>query len=78
MDKKLKQLENQSLPDLSKMDEHWNDLKNSLQPEASLPKSKPANKLFRWVIAAFLAGVLFYVSYKFIFKSSDEIISIKK
>ena len=77
MDKKLKQLENQSLPDLSKMDEHWNDLKNSLQPEASLPKSKPANKLFRWVIAASLAGVLFYVSYKFIFKSSDEIISIK-
>ena len=72
MDKKLKQLENQSLPDLSKMDEHWDDLKRSLLPESSLPKSKPGNKIFRWVIAASLAGIAFFVAYKFILKNNDD------
>ncbi len=75
MDKKLVQLENQSLPDLSKMDEHWQQLKNALHPEASLPKAKPANKIFRFVIAASLAGVLFFVSYKFIFTTNKTAIA---
>jgi len=77
IDKKLKQLENHSLPDLSKMDEHWNDLKNSLQSETSLPKSKPANNIFSWIVAASLAGVLFFALYKFIFNPNDEIISTR-
>ena len=77
-DKKLKQLENQSLPDLSKMDEHWNDLKNSLRPEASLPESKNANKIFRWIVAALFAGIGFFVFYKFIFTVNDKTIAAQK
>jgi len=75
MDKKLKQLENQSLPDLSKMDQHWDDLKRSLQPEASLPKSKANNKIFRWIAVASMVGIVLFVSYKLFLANNDKTIS---
>jgi hypothetical protein len=75
MDKKLKQLENQSLPDLSKMDQHWDDLKRSLYPEASIPKSKANNKIFRWIAIASMVGIVLFASYKFFFANNDKFIS---
>ena len=72
MVKKLKQLENQSLPDLSKMDEHWKNLRDSLQPKDSLPKERTNKSFIRWIIAASLAGILFFASYKFIFNINDD------
>ena len=67
-DKKLQELENLSLPDLSKMDEHWQQMKTSLQP-ASRPSSKPGQfkKLFRWMVAAVLFGGVAVVAYQFIY-----------
>lgn len=62
IDKKLRQLENQALPDLSQMDEHWTNMQGMLRPEATVPKPRNGNPLgsFRWLIAAaFLAGVSF-------------------
>ena len=78
MDKKLKQLENQSLPDLSKMDEHWENMKSSLQPGGSLPKSKSNKRIFRWIVAASLAGIAFFITYKFVFKKNDTNITLQK
>jgi len=75
MDKKLKQLENQSLPDLSKMDQHWDDLKRSLQPEASLPKSKANNKIFRCIAVASMVGIVLFASYKLFLANNEKIIS---
>src|SRR6185436_4769524 len=72
MDKKLKQLENQSLPDLSKMDEHWENMKSALQPKDSLPKERMNNRILRWIVAASVAAILFFVSYKFIFNSNND------
>ena len=78
MDKKLKQLENQSLPDLSKMDEHWQSLKNSLHPTDSFPTSKPNKRIFRWIVAASLAGIAFFITYQFVFKKKDTNITLQK
>jgi len=72
MDKKLKQLENQSLPDLSKMDEHWEKMKKDLVSGSSLPKTKTGNKKLIWVVAAAFTLLLFFVGYKFIFKKSER------
>lgn len=53
MDKRLRQLENQSIPDMSRQDEHWQGMKQLLQTGA-LPAAKPvAGKTFwYWVAAA--------------------------
>jgi uncharacterized membrane protein len=74
-DKKLQELENLSLPDLSKMDEHWQQMKTVLQP-ASVPsksKSAPVKKLFRWMIAAVLIGGMSLVAYKYIYRHETTI-----
>lgn len=68
MDKKLRQLENQSLPDLSKMDEHWRQLKNTLQP-GNIP-TQPARGLFKnatqWLIAAGVTGLVCLAIYQWL------------
>lgn len=52
MDKRLRQLENQSLPDLSRQDEHWQGMKQLLQA-GSVPAAKPvAGKTFWYWLAA--------------------------
>jgi hypothetical protein len=55
MDNKLRQLENQSLPDLSKQDKHWQDMKQMLAPE--VVPAKPAGKfgIWKWFVAAGVA-----------------------
>ena len=68
--KKLQELENLSLPDLSKMDDHWAQMKTALQPAVMLskPKSVPVKKLFRWIVAAILIGGVSMVAYKLFYK----------
>lgn len=63
-DKKLRQLENQSLPDLSKMDEHWEQLKAGLGPamqseDAVSLLRKPRFYLLAAAIVSIVAVVLF-------------------
>lgn len=68
IDKKLKQLENQALPDLSRMDEHWKNMQGMLAPETNIPAPKGGNpiKSFRWLIAAVFLGGLSYLTYQLI------------
>ena len=69
-DKKLQELENQSLPDLSKMDEHWQQMKTMLQPGViSTKERKGLNKnYFRWIVAAIFIAGLFLLTYKLTIK----------
>jgi hypothetical protein len=67
-DKKLQELEKQSLPDLSKMDEHWQQMKTLLQP-AVIPAKKRTigrKRIIGWVIAAAFIGAVVVVGYKMI------------
>ena len=77
-DKKLRQLENQSLPDLSKMDEHWEQMKNILQPEDLLVNKTPNHKPLRWITAVVVAGTFFFLSYEFFTKPGKLISSTEK
>lgn len=77
MDKKLRQLENQSLPDLSKMDEHWEQMKAGLQPGIVPARSQGWNKNgWRLLIAACITGILCLLAYKWIFPAKPEKIII--
>lgn len=63
-DNKLKELENQSLPDLSKMDEHWQQMKMTLQPGSSAPEIKRTLTKKYWrVAAAIVISGLFLIIY---------------
>lgn len=79
-DKKLQELENQSLPDLSKMDTHWQQMKTVLQPavKPARPKSGSVKKLFRWTIAAALIGGSFLMVYYFANKPGNGKTTIAK
>ena len=61
MENKLKQLENQQLPDLSQMDMHWHQMETTLSAAAKLPKKSSllnsgVKKIF--LAASILAAVL--------------------
>lgn len=56
MDKKLRQLENQSLPDLSRQDQHWQAMRQMLH-EAPPANGKPNSWLRKWGIWMVAAGV---------------------
>lgn len=70
MDKKLRQLENQSLPDLSKQDQHWQQMQQLLKPGVPATSTKPVKHWSRkwWprMLAACIIGTLAVISYKFI------------
>ncbi len=74
MDNKLRQLENQSLPDLSRQDEHWQDLKTMLQPGAapSISSERNNRRIWAWVVAACSLGILFFLGYKTLFNSNNK------
>lgn len=63
MDNKLRQLENQSLPDLSKQDEHWQEMKKMLQPGVvpQEPKRGSNGKLWQWIVAACFIGAISFL-----------------
>jgi hypothetical protein len=66
-DKKLRELEKLSFPDLSRINEHWQQMRTALQPGAVPSKSKtPAiRRLFRLVVAALVIGGLSLAVYKY-------------
>lgn len=74
MDKKLRQLENQSLPDLSKQDKHWQQMQTMLQP-AMVP-AKKENGLFKkpwhWLLAACIISAVSVVGYKLLQPASEK------
>jgi hypothetical protein len=67
-DKKLQELEKQSLPDLSRMDEHWQQMNTLLQPTVIPVKKKTIGRkrIIGWVIAAAFLGAVAVVGYKMI------------
>lgn len=61
MENKLRQLESQSLPDLSQQDKHWQEMKNLLTPAAA-PASSGITNARKWFIAACItAAVVLFV-----------------
>ncbi|HMI78448.1 MAG TPA: hypothetical protein VK484_06620, partial [Ferruginibacter sp.] len=62
IENKLRQLENQQLPDLSRMDEHWKSMEKNLIQTGNIVKSANSNsfifnrKIFFW--AASLVGII--------------------
>jgi len=64
IDKKLRELESQSLPDLSKIDEHWQQLKNDLQPVSNTGTARAPRKYTWWIVAAAaIISILFITIY---------------
>jgi len=63
IDQKLRQLDAQSLPDLSRQDQHWRDMQSLLTGD-SAPAPAPRKIGYRWMAAVIIAAVLFTV-YKF-------------
>src|SRR4029079_3860814 len=61
-EKKLQQLENQSLPDLSQMEMHWQKMKVMLQPAVLpvKPVAKPG-QYWKWLAAASIIGAALLV-----------------
>src|SRR5437868_3554473 len=60
-DQKLQELENQSLPDLSKMDEHWQQMNLLLQPgttSVDVKKNIFRNKIFYTVVSVIIIVVI--------------------
>lgn len=68
MDRKLRQLENQSLPDLSKLDQHWQQMLQQMQPGNPDTNHRPAGKGPRrwwpWLIAACIVSMLVIIGYQ--------------
>jgi len=63
MEEKLRQLDNQQLPDLSRMDEHWDSMKQALQPGLS---AKSNSRKWFWLIALplLIGAVTLFVNHK--------------
>ena len=63
IEEKLRQLDNQQLPDLSRMDEHWESMKLALQPKLSNNGGK--NKWF-WLIGLLLliGSITLFINHK--------------
>lgn len=76
MDKKLRQLENQSLPDLSKQDHHWQLMQQLLQPGIPVTQPPPAKPGFKkwwpWMLAACIIGTLAIIGYNKLVNHPDK------
>jgi hypothetical protein len=70
-DKKLQDLENQSLPDLSKMDEHWQQMGLLLQP-GSAPFARKKNIFQKKVLFAVVGVVTILIVSFFIYRNIDH------
>jgi hypothetical protein len=66
IDKQLKQLETQALPDLSRMDEHWQQMKTQIQPVARISRRR------YYLVAACLGVMLVLLSYFVIVREKTE------
>lgn len=67
IENKLRQLENQQLPDLSQMDAHWQQMEAVLSPGVSIPRKRYfyTRRFKKIVIAASIAAVLLIVFFKY-------------
>ncbi len=73
IDNKLRELESQSLPDLSKIDEHWQQLKNNLQPVNINGPARAPRKYSWWIVAAAaIISILFIAIYTADNKQSEN------
>ncbi len=63
IDNKLRQLENQSLPDLSRQDDHWQQMKTMLQPPVTPAKGNSFGfkNYFWWLAAILLIGGIYLI-----------------
>ncbi len=61
IENKLRQLENQQLPDLSAMDVHWKEMQNIVQPHISTSTPFILKNIFWKIGAACLIGVIFLI-----------------
>jgi hypothetical protein len=63
IENKLRQLENQQLPDLSQMDDHWQQMQQMLSPAANATNNTKFLKLNKKILflAASLAGIIFLI-----------------
>jgi hypothetical protein len=82
MDNKLKQVETQSLPDLSRQDKHWQEMKKMLQPQLTPTPPKPPRSILRFIVAASIIAVVAFLGYKLNHKqkknqSREETIAVK-
>jgi hypothetical protein len=71
-DNKLRQLENQSLPDLSRQDEHWQEIKKMLQPGLTAVKPAATGKIWKWIVAACIIGGIAFTGYQFLSTNKKE------
>ena len=65
IDKKLKQLEQQSLPDLSHQDEHWKKMQGLIDQNPSDRKSFSDRNPWIWIAGSLLLTGLVYVGNQF-------------
>lgn len=73
MDNKLRQLDNQSLPDLSRQDEHWQQMQQTLQSGVT-PGNKDgrSKRSWYWIAAACIIGLFFMAVYKWLLPHNEE------
>lgn len=74
MENKLRQLESQSLPDLSHQDKHWHEMKSMLAPPAIPAISKPSgsSSARKWFIAACVTAGLVLLVFSLAEKQTPE------
>jgi len=71
MDKKLRQLEEQSLPDLSRQDEHWQKMQGLIDQYPSTGKSIGQRKAWIWLVAAIGLSLLVWLG-NFLFNTKSS------
>ncbi len=69
---KLRQLENQQLPDLSQMDGHWESMKAALQP---VPAKESSSNKWLWLMALLLivGSVILVINYNNAIKKNEPL-----
>ena len=72
IDNRLRQLENQSLPDLSQQEAHWQQLRSMMQGTAQIEPPGPMKRNRRWLAAACVAALLLAAGYTLLNPSKQE------
>lgn len=71
MENKLRQLESQLLPDLTRQDEHWLQMKLLLQPGEVFVKPG-RKKIWPWVLAACITGIIILLATRLLMMQNDK------
>ena len=73
IENKLRQLENQQLPDLSQMDKHWESMKANLQPGV-VSGSKRNKWLWLTVLLLLIGAVILFTNYNSVIKKDEAVV----